>query len=387
MMSIFQRVLRTVLVVLLISAGIAAATKTRNADAAEVSPTQTTQAETSTQPEPEYVCTTLPQYVWAYDESLPPKELLMQVLREKNMKPELETLALASFDRLTENYDDAYSVFRSSGVPDLRTVQMHYVFAIAHTKTFDTFTGNEYELEDCTMHFGSPPSGFFAHEYDLMCVNADYVEPGDIACDLFLHEMLHAYQDAFLDSEYNDETGKDYIGKGFNFVLTEGDAQLMNASVSDMIASRGLAFYNLNDEQETCLLQSGGTYDKIYNMAYKINTILTHLLGYDTMQLMRYQPDTKREEAYLSQKYGIDGEKFLHACSLVAWDEYTGYNWFEEEDGRFTKDDDDPVAKSKYLEYVDRVFVQCLAQEIQNIETFDRQAVEDPGAHRSRRRL
>ncbi|MBR5618697.1 MAG: hypothetical protein IKW76_03080, partial [Clostridia bacterium] len=168
---------------------------------------------------------------------------------------------------------------------------------------------------------------------------------------------LHAYQDAFLDSEYNDETGKDYIGKGFNFVLTEGDAQLMNASGSDMIASRGPAFYNLNDEQETCLLQSGGTYDKIYNMAYKINTILTHLLGYDTMQLMRYQPDTKREEAYLSQKYGIDGEKFLHACSLVAWDEYTGYNWFEEEDGRFTKDDDDPVAKSKYLEYVDSVFV------------------------------
>ena len=40
------------------------------------------------------------------------------LLTVKN-KDELETLALASFDRLTENYDDAYSVFRSSGVISL----------------------------------------------------------------------------------------------------------------------------------------------------------------------------------------------------------------------------------------------------------------------------
>ena len=378
-MSIYQRVLRTVLAVLILSTGIAAATRNRNADAAaEMTQSQTTQTETQTEPEPEpepeYVCTTLPQYDWSYDASLPPEKLLAQVLREKDMKDELRTLALASFDRLTENYGDVYTVLRSSGVPDLRTMQMRYIFAINHTKLFDTFTNGEYKFGKITYHIRSA-GAFYEHDYDLMCVNADYVEPSDYSCDIFLHEMLHAYQDVFMDSEYNDGWCEDILRNGIRFILLEGDTQLTSAASSDEIEKWAPTFYSFNDERDTCLIQNGRTHDRIYNMAYKLNTILTHLLGYDTVQLMRYQPDTKQEETYLSQKYGIDGERFMHACAMLAWDEYSLYNWFEQEDGQIIEAESS--VKHIYLEYVDRTFMQCLAQEIKSIEPFDRQAVED----------
>ena len=377
-MSVTKRSLCTFFSVVIVLIGIVTMTKTRPVGAVDI----TTQAsDTEVRPAENAAksgsntadeCTTLPQYEWDHDENAQPAEVLETVLKEKNLDSKMETLIRESFNQLTRNYPAAYAILRSSGVPDLHTVQMNFVFAVAHTKAFDTFTGSDYHYEGSCVHIGGS-CGFFWSRFDLMCVRESCLTPTKDTCDLFLHEMMHAYQDVYLDSEYNKRNCGE-LWNGMYYILIEGDAQLYNAAYSDRIESLAPATYKLSDAHETSLVQTGRTQDKNYNMVYKLHTMLQHLLGYDTMQTMRYRSDTKQEEAFLSRKYSIDGEKFMHACALLGKSAFTGVEWIEK-DGEVLQSD--TSVNPELLAYVDKTFVQCLAREIRDIDSADTQAVKD----------
>lgn len=367
-MSVIKRGLCTVLSAAVILTGIAAATKSRSADVLDPA----LHAADSESAESPYVSAALPQYKWAHDENAEPQELLETVLREKELDERMQALVLAAFDQLTRNYGDAYTVLRSSGVPELRAVQMNYVSAVAHTKAFKTYSGSTFQFKGTNLYIGNS-CGFYWSRYDLMCMREDCLAPTKDTCDLFLHEMMHAHQDVYLDSSYNDRDCGD-LWRGMQYVLIEGDAQLYSAAYSENIESFAPSTYKFDDDTQTCLIQKGRTHDKKYNMVYKLNTVMQYLLGYDTMQLLRYQPDTKREEAFLSQKYGVDGEAFMHACALLGLNAFTGSERTEK-NGQVVLTVT-PV-NAGLLAYVDKTFIACLAQDIRNIDSEDRQAVED----------
>ena len=298
-----------------------------------------------------------------FDEGVTPQDALEQVLAEKKPERVYENLIRASFTQLSQNYDAVYSVMHACGVPDRETILMQFVYGVDHVEHFMTFSSDECVIG--SVRVDTAGSGAFYNRAErTIGIRECCLVPNESDCYLFRHEIHHAYQDTFPKSEYGLTADSDMYRDGLYYILVEGGAALQSIARSDRIETYGVKCYTCDDEQETKVYMRGRVGDTRYNMVDKTYTMLLYLLGAETLEQMHYSPDIAYGAECLSRLYGINGELFLKTCTLLALNEYTGRT-----------QDTDMQLQSEMLEYVDAVFLQCLAQNVRSLS--ERQELED----------
>ena len=277
------------------------------------------------------------------------KEKLNDLIKRKNIEPEISNLILASYEQLNSNYNNVYNSLKFIGVPSKDEMLNYYYESLDQIEHFALIKDGSAKVGKYIYHSLEDHMALYDVDEDVMVLDIDGINIDSKLCDLFLHETTHANQKR---RGSNDKLRSTNLG--MYYLLKEGENALLNCCTSDMVEFNSVNMCSNLDGTES-IVYGGRAIDSDYNIGYKLYIMLMHLTSYDDLKELLRDGDIELFKSKISKEYDIDVDLFISNCEALSLSCYH----YEDCD------------KEKCLKDIDTMFIECLCKDLDKLSKSD----------------